>query len=100
VPGRRPSEAAVGTLETTVIVRFWVLDWRSPARVVLAIVTGMIHVPADGGVPEMFPLFAIESQAGAPLREKVSGSFAVERRVSLSVERRAVLLLFRGNPAA
>jgi hypothetical protein len=72
--------------------------------VVLAIVTGMIHVPADGGVPKIFTMlfssFVIESQAGAPLREKVSGSFAVERRVSLSVERRAVLLLFRGNPAA
>jgi hypothetical protein len=59
--------------------------------VVLAIVTGMIHVPALGGVPEIFPLFAIESQEGAPVSEKLSGSFAVERKL---------LLAFKGNPAA
>jgi hypothetical protein len=67
------------------------MDWRSPARVVLAIVTGMIHIPAAGGVPEIFPSFAIESHAGAPLSEKVSGSFAVERKLFFA---------FRGNPTA
>jgi hypothetical protein len=58
---------------------------------VLAIVTGIVHVPAVGGVPEIFPSFAIESHAGAPLREKVSGSFALERKLFFA---------FRGNPAA
>jgi hypothetical protein len=58
---------------------------------VLAIVTGIVHVPAVGGVPEIIPSFAIESQEGAPLRAKVSGSFAVKR---------ILFLTLRGNPAA
>jgi len=68
-----------------------VLGCRTPARLVLTIVTGIVQVPAFGGVPEIFPSFEIESQEGAPVREKVSGPFAVKRKL---------LLAFRGNPAA